>query len=304
MIQSIIVTNPKGESLTITLSRPELSGLYIESIDGLGPAKGFISSSDYATRDGAMYIGSRLEPRNLVFTIGMLDSPSVEENRLKVYKYFQVKKPVTIRVITDHNDVTTEGYVESNEPNIFSEQETCSVSVLCMDPYFYDVLPSRYVFGESVPKFEFEFSNESITEPVIEMSERRVDTYSLISYIGDGDTGITMSIQMLTETTKIELFHISENETMTLNATKLPASVSSTVFKKNDIVEICTVKGKKKVELLRNGVRSNIIHALDKRPAWFQIVPGENIFAYRVDDGANDTNVVMEITFHTAHEGV
>lgn len=303
MLQSIIVTNPKGESLTLTLSRPELSGIYIESIDGLGPATGSISNSDYATRDGAMYISSRLEPRSMIFKLGMLDTPSVEENRLKIYKYFQVKKPVTIRVITDQHDVITEGYVETNEVDIFTDRETCSIGVLCLDPYFYDVAVTREVFGESIPKFEFEFSNESTTEALLEMSERRIDTQSLIEYPGDGDTGITMSVQMLADVSVIELYHASENETMTLRAENMPATYGD-VFRGKDIIEICTIKGKKKVELVRNGARYNIVTALDKRPDWFQITPGLNIFAYRIDDGDNDSNVVIEISFNVAYEGV
>ena len=54
MIQSLIVTNPKGEELTLDLFRPELSGLYIKSIDGLGPPSASINTQDVATIDGAL----------------------------------------------------------------------------------------------------------------------------------------------------------------------------------------------------------------------------------------------------------
>lgn len=303
MIRSVTVTNPKGESLTMEIYFPQKSGLYIESIDGLGPSHGTISTSDYATRDGAMYIGSRLEVRNLVFTLGMLDTPSVEENRLKVYRYFQVKKPVTVTIVTDQHVVKTEGYVESNEVNVFSERETCTVSVLCTDPYFYDVDPVNHIFGESIPKFEFEFSNESLTDPLLEMSERRVDTQCLIYYPGDGDTGLNMTMQMLTNASSVELYHISENEAMYIRSSNLPSGLAKP-FLTNDIIEICTIKGQKRVELLRAGKRYNIIHALDKRPDWFQIVPGDNVFAYRVDNGENDRNIVFTLSYNVAYEGV
>ena len=46
MIQSLIVTNPKGEELTLDLFRPELSGLYIKSIDGLGAPSASINTQD------------------------------------------------------------------------------------------------------------------------------------------------------------------------------------------------------------------------------------------------------------------
>ena len=72
MIQSLIVTNPKGEELTLDLFRPELSGLYIKSIDGLGPPSASINTQDVATIDGALYVGSRLETRNLTIELGTI----------------------------------------------------------------------------------------------------------------------------------------------------------------------------------------------------------------------------------------
>ena len=141
MIQSLIVTNPKGEELTLDLFRPELSGLYIKSIDGLGPPSASINTQDVATIDGALYVGSRLETRNLTIELGMMDRPSVELNRLKAYRYFPTKRPVSVVVVTDNNKVKIEGYVESNEPDIFSDEESTKISIVCPDPYFYDIEP-------------------------------------------------------------------------------------------------------------------------------------------------------------------
>lgn len=303
MIQSLIVTNPKGEELTLDLLRPELSGLYIKSIDGLGPPSASISTQDIATIDGSVYIGSRLETRNLVIELGMMDKPSVEENRLKTYKYFPTKRPVSVVVITDNNKVKIEGYVESNEPDIFSDEESTKISILCPDPYFYDIEPTQKNFSEVDPLFEFEFSNESVTENLLIMSEIRTDTRSLIVYPGDGDTGVNIKIKMLADVSVFEMYDVFTQDSIKLYGNKMPSSLG-TVFKKNDIIEINTVKGNKYVYLVRAGYTTNIISALDKKATWFQLTPGDNIFAYTADSGKNDEQVVVTFTYNVAHEGV
>lgn len=303
MIKSLIVTNPKGEELTLELSRPELSGLYIKSIDGLGPPSASINTQDIATIDGALYVGSRLETRNIVIELGMLDIPSVEENRLKTYKYFQTKRPVSIVVITDNRKVKIEGYVESNEPEIFSDMETTKISVICPDPYFYDIEPTTKNFSETDPLFEFEFSNESLTENLLIMSEIRVDTRSLIVYPGDGDTGVKIQIKMLADVSTFVMYDVVSQKSMKFTGSKMPSGLGTT-FKKNDIIEINTVKGNKYVSLIRGGISSNIISALDRKAEWFQLSPGDNIFAYAADDGTNDEKVVVTFIYNVAHEGV
>lgn len=54
MIKSLTVTNPKGESLKLELTRPGLSGLAVKSIDGLGPPQASINTSEIATMDGEL----------------------------------------------------------------------------------------------------------------------------------------------------------------------------------------------------------------------------------------------------------
>lgn len=163
MIKSLTVTNPKGESLKIELLRPELSGLIIKSIDGLGPPTASISSSEIATMDGALYVGSRLETRNIVITFLMGENPSVEVNRLKTYQYFPTKRPITLQIETDTKTAQIQGYVESNEPEIFSEQEETKISIVCLDPYFYDADKTIINFSDVIPKFEFAFENNNLT---------------------------------------------------------------------------------------------------------------------------------------------
>ena len=303
MIKSLTVTNPKGESLKLDLMRPGLSGLAVKSIDGLGPPQASIKTSEIATMDGVLYVGSRLEIRNIVISLIMMEQPSVEVNRLKTYRYFPVMKSVEIVVETDDKTVKINGYVESNEPEIFAEQEETKISIICPDPYFYDVNESVVGFSDVLSLFEFEFENASVSEKLIEMSEIRNDTRSLITYPGDGDTGLLIKIQMYAPVTKIEMYNSFTGGSMKIDASKLPSTLGST-FRVNDVLEISTKRGDKSVTLVRSGNRSNAITCLTRNAEWFQLTAGDNIFSYAIDDGDNDSNVSITFAFDIAYEGV
>lgn len=90
MIRSVTITNPQGESLVLELAHPELSGLAVESITGLGPSKVNIGSSELATMDGSIFASARAQERNVVFTLIMLPIPDIETARQKTYKYFPI----------------------------------------------------------------------------------------------------------------------------------------------------------------------------------------------------------------------
>lgn len=137
MIKSVTVTNHVGDSLQLILREPEKSGLIITDIDGLGPIKASINTTNYATLDGAYFNSSRGETRNINITLRPMD-PDVEGNRLKAYRFFPVKEKVKIEVITDNRDGVIEGYVESVEPTIFSDEESIDISIICPDPFFYE----------------------------------------------------------------------------------------------------------------------------------------------------------------------
>lgn len=142
MIKSIKVVNPKGEALVLELTNPEKSGLFVQSIEGLGPPKATINGSELATTDGMYYTSARVTYRTIVFNLGMMSRDreselgplSIEQSRHLTYVYFPLKKRIRMEFETDIRTVYTYGYVESNEPNIFAEEEACSISVVCPDP--------------------------------------------------------------------------------------------------------------------------------------------------------------------------
>lgn len=185
MIKAVTVTNHNSESIRLELTRPELSGLAIRSIDGLGPPNATIFNNTLTTKDGSFYSGARCENRQITLQLIMweTDKLSIEDCRLLTYRYFPIKREVTLRFETDNRTLEIKGYVESNEPSIFSQQEEATISILCTDPWFYDAGQQEEFFTGVTSFFEFPFSNEcryaGDEPPLIPYNENQLTDWDL-----------------------------------------------------------------------------------------------------------------------------
>ena len=299
MIKSFTIINYLGDSIYIDVRKPEQSGFLISSVSGLGPAQATINSTEIATNDGSIFNSARLSQRNIVFYIYFEETENgetIEDVRQKTYKYFPLKKQVVIVIETDKRIVYAVGYVESNEPGIFSRRESTQISIICPDPFFYSTGEEgtmRTTFYGVEGEFEFPFSNESLTEKLIQFGTTRTLTQNVIVYPGDSETGVIIRIHAIGEASNVTLYNVNTREVMKIDTTKLKSMTGSEIIAGDDIV-IDTVKGEKSATLLREGVTTNILNCLNKDADWFVLTKGDNLFAFDADKGAADLQVVME----------
>lgn len=268
MIHSFAITNYLGDRIKLDLREPEVSGFLIKSVTGLGPVKATVNTTEVVTNDGSMFNSARLSQRNIVFQIVFVDTvygETIEDVRQKSYKYFPAKKNVEIIIETDNRYVRTNGYVESNEPNIFSSQEGTSISIICPDPFFY----SAGEDGNNVtdfysidPLLEFPFSNESLTEPLLVFGEIQIKTEGVITYYGDAEIGVTIYIHAIGPANNINIYNTETREVMKIDTGKLQKLTGKGIVASDDIV-INTSKGDKSITLIREGVSYNILNCLD-----------------------------------------
>lgn len=309
MIKSIKVRNYLNKEITLELTRPELSGLIVKSVEGLGPAKANINVTDISTNDGGLFNSSRLDKRNIVINLGFLQSPteSIEDIRQKTYVYFPIKKQVYLTVTTDNHTLETVGYIESNEPDIFSQNEGCSISIICPDPFFYSEHDNETTFSGVESAFKFPFANDStdeaVTEPVLEMGIIRNNTEQIIVYDGNSEIGMTIKIHAIGEATNITIANTLTGEKMVINTDKLKVLLGTeTAIIAGDTINIRTVRGDKSITLLRDGVTTNILNCLDRGSKWFSLMKGDNIFSYNAETGAE--NLQFYIVNKVAYDGV
>ena len=307
MIYSFAITNYLGDRVKLELGKPEVSGFLIKSVTGLGPVKANVNTTEVVTNDGSMFNSARLSQRNIVFQLAFVDTvygETIEDIRQKSYKYFPAKKSVEIVIETDNRYVKIKGYVESNEPDICSSQEGTQISIICPDPYFY----SAGEDGNNVtdfytidPMFEFPFSNESLTDPLLIFGEIQIKTEGVITYYGDSEIGVVIYIHAIGPATNINIYNTETREVMMINTTKLEKLTGKGLVASDDIV-INTTKGEKSITLIREGASYNILNCLDKNTDWFTLSKGDNIFAFTAETGV--TNLQFRIENQVIYEGV
>lgn len=341
MIYSVTAVNAIGESLKMELYHPELSGINICDITGIGSPSMDVQTSELVSSDGSIFASSRAQERLITFTVKPLFCPDIETTRQLTYKYFPVKTGITLIFETDNRTLSINGYVKSNSPDIFSNDETLTIEIVCPDPWFYRYGdPKDVVFNGTEAMFEFPFENPKIeddrTERIEHITKRKyddfghiisewmechhyVDTYlfsrnllimgeirigseRIMNYEGDVSVGFTMHIHAAGgPSSDIILSNVTRGENMIINVNKIK-TITGEEFKEADDIIINTKSGSRGVQLLRNGRYYNIINALNRDSDWLLFQPGENSILYAAEEGLE--NLEFKITYTPAYQGV
>lgn len=307
MLKSVTITNYLGNSVTYKIegADPEDgSGLLITEIEGLGPTKADINMTQLATADGGIFNSARVNSRNIVIKARFTMAKDIEEARLASYKFFPIKQPVTFHIETDNRIAETTGYVESNEPVIFSDECDMQVSILCESPYFLAVDEDgkkETTFAGIDFLFEYPFENEDLHEPTLEFGNIVNKKENTVYYDGDAETGCIIQIHAVGEATNVTIYNIKTREVMALDSAKL-VQLTGAGISYGDTITINTIKGQKSITLLRNGVTYNILNILGKDADWFQLAKGDNLFTFTADYG--ESNLQFKIFSQIVYEGV
>lgn len=238
MLKSVTITNYRGESVVYKIEGVDVNdnnGLLITSIDGLGPVKADINMTKLVTSDGSIFNSARLEPRNIVIEARFTNAKSIEDARQMSYKFFPIKKQLTIRVETDNRIAETTGYVESNEPNIFSDESDVQISILCESAFFYSPDKDVTTFSGVDPKFEFVYEN-AYSETVEETYSKYFNAREIIGATpyfvhGTDDQGREAWSVADENIGKVKIFYNTENRDL--------KSITITNRRKNEVSFLC-----------------------------------------------------------------
>ena len=288
MIKAVVVTNYRGEELRLTLRRPDSQGLVVADIRGLGPVKSNIYINDLAGQAGGLYMGSRAETRNIVMTLMFQWAPTIQDARRRVYKYMPVGHEIELKVETTDGDYYTKGYVESDEPNIFTPSGGTSVSILCPDPYWrlgslegYQVTS---FFGVT-PMFEFPFSNKEGQKQLI-MGEMLRHSEVSIYYQGDSPTGGILRLQAVGgDVRDVTIVNLTTDVSVVLKNYTIPDGTE---------VLISSIPGDLYARTLVDRAQINLLDRLEDLSSWMTVNPGDNRIVVGAASGINNLVVTFE----------
>lgn len=296
MLNSVLATNYLGETIEMPLGIPQASGMAITKIDGIDAGAATVNISEVSTNDGALYSSARIGKRTITLYITFWPEYDAETCRHLTYKYFPLKQPITLYFVADERVCMIDGYVESNSVDIFSSRESTKITVVCPYPYFYSAGEGgahTTVFYGIDPWFEFPFSNESLTEPLLEFGQIKTSTDEVIRYEGDAEVGMTIHITAVDPTGEIIVYNITTSQYMVISSEKIAQITGEGIIGGDEII-IDTVRGHKRIHLLRDGVYTNILNALDKGTTWLYLVKGDNVIAYECEGGSSKLHFQVE----------
>ena len=259
----------------------------VRAISGLLPNSAAVYSSDIAGGDGAIYNSSRVETRNIVLQIHP-EFP-VELNRINLYSFFKLGKPVDLHFKNGSRDVKITGYVENFDGSLFDLKQLIQISILCPQPFFKSAQSIIDQVSEILNLFEFPFDIENTGIP---FSEINTDRQLTIINTGEVDAGVIITLHANGNVKNPVVYDVTNN-----------AQFSLTVdMELGDEIIINTNRGNKGVYLTSDNVRTNIINAMTLESTFFTVPPGETVFTYNCAEGADNLQVTFE--YYNQYQGV
>lgn len=246
--------------------------IHIRGIDGIGPVKANVTTSPYGSLDGEFYTGSSVGKRNIVMTIGFNPDwveHTVSSLRDKVYGYFMTKQPVNLRFFRDDGPpVEIDGFVESCEPNIFSQDPEVQISVICPLPDFVAVSQSQVAgtASENPDSVDFTLIGSLPTSVLLEVVAEDPDSTTY-----DG------LIDLELKTLKPGAKHF-----------KVTGTAGPEI-----ITRIDSKRGGKKAEVDFGPEQTNILNSMTADSVWPALEPGTNKVRVVLDAGATPKSWTM-----------
>lgn len=316
MVKRVVITNYLGESVEYKIEGVDVennNGLFITEIEGLGPPGANLIFTKLVNVDGSIYNSGKINERNIVIKARFLEARTIEEARLSSYRFFPLKKQLRFDIETDNRKAYIYGYVEKNEPNIFSEASDVQISVICGDPVFLDSNgESNNIFSKWGPLFEFVYSNEgnaAVTEfgnvDVVNGEEK--NPLLITDYKGDAEVGYTFTIHALGSYRNPKIYFIDSDQVITFNTYQIETFVGKTISEGDDII-LTMLPDKKDCYFVANSgntrTYTNITRFIDIIDfKWPKLTPGyTNWFSISAEEGSE--NIQCYISYQAAYEGV
>ena len=271
------VKNDREQLLTLSGNKNYM----VYKVTGLNPPQANINSSGNSTTDGNTINSVRLGNRNIV--IYMTIEGDVEANRINLYKYFPLKKTVTLYFKNDTRDVYIEGTVELIECDLFSKKQVAQISIICPQPYFKAVDDLISYFSDITSLFEFPFN---ISESGKEISTITTNVRKSIINAGDVESGVVIDLYAIGTVVNPVIYDVFKRTHIKLTFT----------MEANDRILINTNVGKKSIKLIRGGIETNILGYMYPDSSWLMLGAGDNVFTYDAESGKSN----LQITFTTS----
>lgn len=292
MGRSITCDNHKGYKMTF--STDAFTPFVLANVDGLYLSENNVTVSDNTMTDGGTYQGSVKKKRNIVLTI--MDAPNNvynQRNRDALYILFAEASLGTLTY--EENGVTRkiDYYVEK----VYKAKMTnrlITVSLICADPFFYDVEGSTVQMANWEADFTFPHAFQAEGEPLGHRSQVR-----LINIINDTATdniGMTITLEASYDVRNPRITRVESDTYIQLGSEDYPFDMVN-----GDVVIITTSVNDKHAYLLRGTEKTEVNEYITEESKYIQLMRGDNHIGYEAELG--DEYLAVSIQYRMKYSG-
>jgi hypothetical protein len=273
----IIYTNGDGVSVTLAPRPP----LFLTKLDGTGNIHNIINTFHAPNQDGAFFISSSLDMRNITIegTIVASNPNDAYSLRKWLLHVFTPKQQGTLTF----RDLKIGCVVEDIKLIVASKEKIPNffISLLCPSPFFEMLNAIRAELALWQPTFHFELEIPSGTG--VEFGVRQPSQILTIQNPGDVSCGCQIRFSAIGAVTNPSLTNLDTGEYVKV----------LTTMANGDIIDIYTQFAGKKVVKTSGGTTSNAFSLLDVGSTFLQLSVGENLLRYDADSGLDQLEVSL-----------
>ena len=255
--------NSGGDNIMLKQSRP----YFLTKIDGTGNIRQTVNTFKAPDQDGAFYISSTLDMRNITLegTIVANTPDEAYTRRQRLLQIFSPKMRGTLLYRGRQISCVVEeaGFTVSSRqriPNFF-------ISLLCPSPFFETLDEIREELASWMPLFEFELE---IPGGGMEFGARQPSQIITVDNIGDVSCGCEIIFHALGTVTNPELLNIDTGEYIRL----------LTTMSAGNELRVYTHFAGKRVVSVNGSTITNAFSLLDTGSVFFQLAAGINTLRY------------------------
>ena len=249
----ILLTSAAGQTLTIGRYPPIL----LTSMEGAEGYQASINAETNAQMDGSSYVGSRVQARNILINLLIVQDTEANRHRLQ-------------RLLPPHEEGTLTCVGET------ARRKTAALSLLCPNPFFQDTeeFSSNIAGKRALLTLPF-----CIPPGGTVFSRRLFDPEEPLLNPGDKEAGLIIEFVANGPVRNPRIDNLTTGQYLRV----------VTSLAQGDRLVINTCAGNKRIEL--NG--ENINHRIDRGSDFFSLLPGENLLRYSSEEGYEDLDVFL-----------
>ena len=292
MVSNRVIRCMNEDGFFLDFAESGFGPFLLTDVDGIYEAKNKVYVSENSMIDGAVYQGSVAEYRNIV--LHLTDVDKYVDNRDALNRLFKEKSVGTLTFWeADAAPRKIDYYVESLNSTGEDPYREHQVSLICPDPFFYDINSSDESMASWVSAFEFPFESTSAGFEFGYQSNEKIKTIQ--NDIAEDNIGVTITITCMGAVVNPSITHIETGDRISIGHSGKPFEIST-----GDVVVITTATGNKHVTLTHNGVTSEVNHYLTEDSVFVQLMRGSNSFGFNADSGLNNLSISISYTFKYA----